>query len=302
MANTSFKGPLFDIVDAALRDCREYRDFRAGRISRAAFCRFLDRMAPVLIGLGVPENDVHFTKRYPRSAENFVQDALEQLVARGVLPTAAYDHAAYRINEEALRCEFDHDRFGTYIYPEESRLLFAIADILRPRCAVFLGSYYGYWAAWAVPAMADDGRAILVDPDPAVAQAARRNLAARRYRGRAEIVAATGEEFLAGSHEQFDLVVIDAELPRTHPDPAQRGKGIYGHLLRASLPRLAQSATLVCHNILLRDHSGDAALERILARNAQELGPFMRAVAEEFPNFTELHSTEGVGVGVRRAH
>ncbi len=43
---------------------------------------------------------------------------------------------------------------------------------------MFLGSYYGYWAAWAVPAVAArGGRVTLVDPDPTACAVARRNFA-----------------------------------------------------------------------------------------------------------------------------
>ena len=72
---------------------------------------------------------------------------------------------------------YDHGPFRTYIYPEEARLLFAIADILRPKAAIFLGSYYGYWARAPLAVIArHGGRAVLVDPDPQAQAVARRNL------------------------------------------------------------------------------------------------------------------------------
>jgi Acetyl-CoA hydrolase/transferase N-terminal domain len=46
----------------------------------------------------------------------------------------------------------------------------------------------------------------------------------------------TGQEFLRACDELFDLVVLDAELPATHPDPAERGKGVYFSLLREGSP------------------------------------------------------------------
>jgi GNAT superfamily N-acetyltransferase len=93
--------------------------------------------------------------------------------------------------------------------------------------------------------------------------------------------------------------VIDAELPRTHPDPELRGKGLYRALLDAALPRFAPTAHVVAHNILLADATGDAVLAEAAARNAGELGPFRALAARELDGFAELASTEGVGVGVR---
>ncbi len=292
-----FSGPLFERVARVFAGCPELALYRDGRLAPDAYHAFVERKAPELIAAGVPAGEVHFAKRIPPAPERFVRDALERLARARILPAAAYDAPAGAL-AAALAARYDHGGLGTYIYPEEGRLLCALADAVRPRNAVFLGSYYGYWAAWAIPSIAArGGRVTLVDPDPRAAAVARRNAA--RYGGAVRVEVTTGARFLAASAEPIDFVVVDAELPRTHPDPDERGKGVYRSLLRAALPHLAPRAYLVAHNVLLADATGDPQLARVVARNLAELGPFCALVAHEFDAFAELASTEGVGVGVR---
>jgi predicted O-methyltransferase YrrM len=290
-------GPIFNAVDQVLHQRQEYIQFRTGVLPRSAFGLFLDGMAEELVAHGVPAADVHFAKRYPHSEETFVDEALSDLVARGMIDTAQYDRALFAATQaEAAR--FDHDGYSTYIYPEEARLLFALTDIVKPRRALFLGSYYGYWASWALPPLLrGGGRAVLVDPDERVHRVARANLAAAGRSHAVELATTTGERFLEETRELFDFVVLDAEGPRDHPDPEQRGKRVYRPLLQHVLPRLAPGALLVCHNILLSDHSGASFFQGVIERNRDELGPFMALAGREFEGFTSYPSTEGVGVG-----
>ncbi|KGW45718.1 putative leucine--tRNA ligase [Burkholderia pseudomallei MSHR684] len=198
MTTVTFSGPIFDLVDGVLRDAPEYRGFRAGAQSRAEFAAFLERVRTQLVGRGVPANDVHFAKRFPVSIDAAVEHAFAELAPMGLAWPAGFPAVCARAAARIGR-GFDHQGLGTYIYPEEGRLLLAIALAFRPRNAVFLGSYYGYWAAWALPAIVACGaRAVLVDPDPRVAEVARRSLA-RLYPGaRVEIVCDTGRALSRG--------------------------------------------------------------------------------------------------------
>lgn len=293
-------GPIFEAIHGALHGRFEYDRFRTGALSRAGFANFLDHSANDLIAGGVPPNDVHFAKRFPRSHENFVHDALAALVDRGLLPHTRYDpkHAAEARHAAA---RYDHAGYATYIYPEEGMLLHAIAEIVQPRRVVFLGSYYGYWACWALPEIVRaGGTAVLVDPDPLVQAVARGNLVAASIAQHVELVVDTGQAYLSRTADLFDLVVLDAEGRRDDPDPSSRGKRVYQPLLAHVLPRMTADALLVCHNILLSDHSGTPFLRGIVARNRDELRTFIDLVGREIDGFTELASTEGVGVGRRR--
>lgn len=293
-------GPVFDIAYSVLKSCPEYEMFRASRISRAEFAAFLDGIAPVLIDAGLPAEDIHFAKRYPPSDVEFVAGRLEYLSRCGVLPSPDYDREWYDQLAAEIRANHYHGPFRTYIYPEEARLLFAFADIVRPKSVAFLGSYYGYWAHAALATIAGHGgHAVLIDPDPRAQEVARRNLERSGLSEAVEVAVATGEEYLAKVSCQFDFVVLDAEGPREHPDPEQRGKAIYGRLMRHALTHMPSGSYLICHNILFEDIADCRYFDRIIMRNREELGPFLALVGREFRQFVECASTEGVGIGVR---
>jgi predicted O-methyltransferase YrrM len=300
MNSSAITGPVYEVAASVLITYEEFRRFRAGELSRAEYCAFLDSVTRVLTAAGLPAEDVEFAKRYPVSEVAFVNDALTDLVDRGIVESATYDADFYDSIRSTLRDTFNHGKFRTYIYPEEARLLFAIADIVRPRAAVFLGSYYGYWAHAATAAIArNGGRVVLVDPDEQAQAVARLNLASSPYRDAVELQTMTGEQYLRNINVEFDLVVLDAEGPRTHPEPEQRGKRVYSSLLRHCLPKMSSRAILVCHNILFHDHSAARFFYQVIARNQDELGAFMNIVRQEF-NFQEYASTEGVGIGSRQ--
>jgi predicted O-methyltransferase YrrM len=292
-------GPLFEIAYSVLKDSPEFQSFRSGKLSRKKYGQLLERLAPELISAGLPAEDIEYAKRFPVSNEQFVDTALNDLVSRGILEKSSYDKELYKILEKELD-SFDHQNSRTYIYPEESLLLFAAADIFKPKNAVFLGSYYGYWAYPAAAAIfRSGGRVSLVDPDQSTQEIARANFSRTNHTKSVEYAVMTGEEFLAQTDQLFDLVVIDAEVPRTHPDPQQRGKGIYYSLLKQSLPHLAPDALLVCHNILFTHFEESDFFESVIKRNHAELDLFLELARKEFPDFTEYTSTEGVGIGRR---
>lgn len=293
-------GPIYDIAHPVLESHTQYHTFVNGG-AREEFSAFLDVIAPELIAAGLPAEDVHFAKRYPQSTKGFVWDALQTLVARGILPHSKYDGEYYKAVNEDMQRYYEHGPFRTYIYPEEARLLFAIADIARPKYVVFLGSYYGYWAHAALFTVArHGGRAVLVDPDPRAQDVARRNLERAGLLDVVNVAVTTGQEYLRQSSEAFDLVVLDAEAPRDYPDPEQRGKAIYAPLLRDAVPKMTPDALLVCHNILFTNLNDCAFLDSVIARNHHELGAFLELVGREFTGLIECTSTEGIGVAKRR--
>ena len=293
-------GPFFDIAYAVLKDSPEFQLFRSGGLSRKQYAELIERLAPELIAAGLPAEDVEYAKRYPASNAEFVLSALNDMVSRGILEKSSYDEEFYKTLEKQMR-SFDHHDSQTYIYPEESLLLFAVADIIKPKNAVFLGSYYGFWAYPAAAAIfRSGGKIVLVDPDERTQEIARSNFSKTDFAAGIEYAVMNGEEFLDQTDKLFDFVVIDAEGPRTHPDPGQRGKRVYYSLLKNSLPHLAESAVLACHNILLEHFDESDFFKQRIERNYDELNPFLELASKEFPDFTEYLSTEGVGIGKRQ--
>jgi predicted O-methyltransferase YrrM len=284
-------GPIYDLIESVM--CRA-----PPAESRAAQ---VDAAARALVAAGLPLNDVPFVKRMPADRRAIVRDIYADLIARGVVRDERVDDSMLDAIERGAAA-YDHGGRRTFIYPEEGRLLAALVDGLRPLRAVFLGSYYGYWARFAWEGLrAAGGQAVLVDPDPEVCAIARRNVAAAGLEATVEVVVATGQDYLAaGSPGPIELLVIDAEVQRDHPVPGIRGKGIYAVLLAAAVPHLGDDAILACHNILFADATGDPAFEAIIERNRTELAAFMDLAQREF-DFVEYPTTEGVGIGRRRA-
>jgi predicted O-methyltransferase YrrM len=291
-------GPVYDTIHQTLRDKPEYQQFRHGLLSPQAFHALVDGSAAELVAKGALVGDLPFVKRLPSQQARIVAEILDDLFARGMLPTHTLDpHQLVRASELAMT--YHHGPFKTYIYPEEGLLLAALAAICRPTNVIFLGAYYGYWAQWLIPTVAENGgRITLVDPDERSCAVATRNILSSSHADAVQVVIAPGEDHLAGSGEFYDFVVLDAENPRDHLDPQLRGKGVYASLLRACLPRMTEDAVLVCHNILFADSTRDPAFDGIIERNHQELGPFMQLTHEAF-SFFEYATTEGVGVGRR---
>ena len=158
-------GTVFAAAHAALGQSPLYRSFRADGGSRADFIRLVESHAEDLEAAGVPGPGLPFMKRFPRNPRAYVVQVLADLHRRGILPAASCD--ALRLEQtERMMAGYVHGPFRTFIYPEEGLLLAAIADIASPRNAIFLGSYYGYWAHWAIPAIvAAGGKVTLVDPN-----------------------------------------------------------------------------------------------------------------------------------------
>jgi len=286
-------GPVYAAVEAVLQGQPGYAQCRIERFDQQGWEALVDRAADALLAAGLPGADLKFMKRIPPDRDGLVQRILEDLKRRqlvsGRVPEAVEGPPAY-----------DHGGYRTFIYPEEGQLLGAIASAARPRRAAFLGSYYGYWASFAIPHIVNGGgRVVLVDPDPAVGAVARRNVVRLAHEHAVEVITSTGEDYARRTDQVFDLVVIDAELPRDHPVPELRGKGVYRSLLEAILPRLSDDCLLVCHNILVSDWTGDPGFSAVIERNHEELGPFLALAAQHF-DFVEYGTTEGVGVGRRR--
>jgi len=289
-------GTVFAAAQTALQHLPGYRSFSAGTGARGDYLGLVQSQADALMAAGVPRGDLPFIKRFPRHARDCAEIILADLHKRGLVHTTTYDKGLLGQTEENMT-GFDHGAFKTYIYPEEGLLLAMIAGVTTPRDAIFLGSYYGYWAHWAIPTIvARGGRVTLVDPNPKCCAVALSNLVYNGHGAAVRVIESRGEDFLRTTSDLFDLCVLDAENPRDHPDPEQRGKRVYHSLMKDCLPRLRQNALLVCHNILFSDKTGDPAFTDIIARNRDELGRFCRLVSDHFDPFVEYRTTEGVGI------
>lgn len=283
------------ILDA-LAGTPAFDRWREGLVDRRAYTAALDGLLGCPARAGLTDNQVALSARMRWRPGEAVAEALDACVAAGLVPTSAYDTDRFCAERERIEGAWDHGGRTTFIFPEEAQLLFALADLVRPRRVAVLGSYYAYWAVWALagsgPAME---HAVLLDVDPAVNALAAANLAALGFDGAVDVVTDDAVAYMARTDERFDLLVLDAEAP-PDAEPRLRGKAIYGPIAEAALPRLRPGGLLVVHNVLLDDLVAHPYFEGLVAHNRAELDEFLGRVAAACPRSVHVPTTEGVGV------
>ncbi len=179
-----------------------------------------------------------------------VATVLAGLHERGMLPTTAYDEAAFDRLRAAVRQHFDVP--WTSITPVMERLLFAICAIKQPRAAVCLGVFCGNTLVWNVGALTGPGQCATADVIvgsevvPQHVELARRNFAA--IGAVADIRLEDGHDTVQSLAQPIDLLYLDATGPQDHPNERHRGKRIYSSLLETAYPHLADGAIIVAHD------------------------------------------------------
>jgi predicted O-methyltransferase YrrM len=291
------EGTLSEFILDRLRRFDFYRDFANGAISREHFYRDLLRHEDKLRALGLPVDLVRYASRmYPDDRE-CVRCILEDLHSRGLIPTPRYDLEAFDAYRCTIRARFAHGCYGTAIFPEEERLIFALAQIHRPRRLIALGSYYGYWAIWALPAIRDSGgQAILIDLDPQVCALAWRNLRRMGFADCAVVDVADAIEYLRCSPDSYAIALLDAEGAADHPDPSRRGKNIYYPIARELAGRMETAGLLICHNIILKPLVEDPVVDRDIAYHRDAYRAFLPFVREWSGSHAEYETTQGIGI------
>lgn len=289
-------GTAHAVIDTALRNHVEYRNFRDGLMSREDYSRWVESQFDELTELGLNRDKQNLSTRLPADDHACVTNALATLAADGVVAGSEYSRKEFEEFAEAVAEKWDHGDRTTFIFPEEARLLFAMAHQVRPRNAVFLGSYYGYWAIWALPAVAAaGGRMTLVDVDPDVMALAERNIAALGYAHLVDFVVADATEY-ARTLSDVDLCVLDAEGPLDAPDPDLRDKAIYYPHTRAVSHALPEGALLVAHNVLLENLTDNSYFAGRIANNTAQFAKWTAHLDEYYDAHRVFPTSEGVGV------
>jgi predicted O-methyltransferase YrrM len=293
-------GTAYQLICHCLAALPEFQLFRAGGLSREEFQGVIDQCRADDWGLN--EDQLNLATRLPVDEATAVAEFTRTLVADLALPAAHYSAEEFGRWRASVESHFDHGPNLTYIFPEEAHLLFVLAQLRQPRSAVFLGSYYGYWAIWAMPAIAAaGGTAVLIDPDPKVLELSWANLQKFGYADRCRFICEDAAAYLDREPHQYDLAVLDAEGPPASGPPEYRGKAIYHPLTVSVTPRLRPHGLLVAHNILLANLSENAYFKRKIEKNNHQFAEFLPYLDLHYDVQRQFPTTEGVGVFRRAA-
>jgi len=290
-------GPVSDHLQAALSEVPVYRDYRDGKISRDQYVEGLEANAEEIeTQLAARGHWRMLASRYPADFDQQAEEIFSALLAEGFVSERPATAPFEAFRRKALAA-YDHGENRTFIHPDEARLVYFLSMAKKPRRMIAIGSYYGYWAIWAMPGVqAAGGQALLIDPNPAVCALAEKNFKALGFGPfttvRAQKAEALFDEMAAG----IDMVLLDAAGGKDSPDPAYHGKGIYAFMAEGVYDKMSPGALLAVHNDYL-PHVGANRLSRaFLERAAKPLERFHAFCQSRFRKCHVAPTPDGFGV------
>ena len=175
---------------------------------------------------------------------------IKYLTDNNIIPACENMYGGFDSYRQHIRENYDHGEFFTCIYPEDERLLYAAAKITQPKNMFVAGSYYGYFAIWAMKTIAENGgTAVLSDVDAEVCELAKANFERLGYGKNTEVCCEDASSLLSRRTEPIDMLVLDATGRHDDPRPEYRGKRIYGAFLKDAKRLLAKGSVIVIHNM-----------------------------------------------------
>lgn len=251
---------------------------------------------------GCPKDQVNkwiFYARIQQDEKTFVEAFLRGYFNTLDADMKEYDEEYTAYLNSILSADFS-THYKTFIYPEESRLLYYLTRVLRPRKVLVLGSYFGFWASFCVSAMSKyfHGQIDLFDVDADVSTVSKQLFTSVLPNCGVDVNFYNSNilDDVSDLGSNYDLVILDAETPLDHPDPELRDKAIYAPLIRQVIPHLSTDSVLVAHNILFSDQTGIPELSAKAEYNRQNMGGFMELMKERATFSVEVPTTEGVGI------
>lgn len=277
-----------------------YLPYKDGLISREDYYREIMKYKDEIVDNLLTEDQLHLSSRFPLSEEDLIDEILNDLKQSGAIKSTSYPKDEFESYRALIYSDFNHGGYSTFIFPEEERIAFALSHIVKPSSAILLGSYYGYWGIWIMPAIkASGGVAFFVDQDKDVCQVASTNLESLGFSSCSDVIATEGTDYLDGldgADNQFDFVVLDAEGSSNCKDPDFRGKAVYYPLVKACLSHIRQDSVLLCHNILLENILDDSYFKHKISRNMSEFAKFFDLLKSNFWFAASYSTTEGIGI------
>ena len=274
-------GTMYDNVIAAAGQLPFVRDYFQGKIDKDTFRDEVLKNRDLLVSLGLDEPLVRIFSRFPNNEKDASERMLNTMHSTGMIESCKFDEQGYLSWKYLILQKFAHlpDRY-TSIFPEETRVAYALSKALHPRNIFVAGSYYGYLSVWLIPGIAPNGRMVCSDIDPDVCLVAERNMKALGVSDRVDIKCEDAETLLKKGKVPVDLFVLDAIGKRSNHEPQYRGKAIYFPLIKAALPRLHNRSFVLAHNA---------------DKDSVDLSAFFKVVGKA-GFFMLLNTTDNIGI------
>ena len=274
-------GRSWDIYEKILNKYDFFNDFRAGKLSKDEYKAKMEENKEDIIAAGIGNYDFF---RMSRSVANNgeVIAMLEDFVSQGGFADINYGEEEFRNFYDIIHPNYDDGGFVTAIFPEDELFMYAAAKLTSPKTMFVAGSYFAYWAIWAMEAIkSNGGTCTLSDINPDVMRVAESNMKKFGFADNVVFTTDDAEKLLLSGDEPIDLLALDATGAWNDPRPTHRGKILYSTLLAAARHRLHSGSIIVIHN---------------LERELQELSPLIEQLDEISSAKTELICFNGLGL------
>lgn len=184
-------------------------------------------------------------------------------------------------------------RPGMQVSPNEGKLLYCLAKIVRAKRVLEIGTFIGYSSLWLTRALPKDGMLLTLEYDPKHAKIARKHLDASEVGNKVTVIEGKAlesiDKIIREPEISFDLVFIDA------------AKNEYADYLEKVKNFVPEGGLVIGDNSLLfgamagrkPDHVSDAAVKSMSKFNK------MLADSDEFEGIL-IPTEEGLTIGRRR--
>jgi predicted O-methyltransferase YrrM len=198
-----------------------------------------------------------------------IEKMTDYLIQKNIISSCEDMYDGFDEYRKDIYEKYNHGEFFTCIYPEDERLLYAVAKIFQPKNAFIAGAYYGYFVIWAMKTIKENnGMFVLSDVDNEVCELAKHNFEKLGYANNAKIYCEDAEKLLLSRTEPLDMLVLDATGRGDDPRPDYRGKRIYAAFLRAAKHLLKQGSVIVIHNMEPENPEMKPLVDELKAINA----------------------------------
>lgn len=284
-------------INDKLKSYRWYNNFISNKLNRDDYLKVLLKHAAELRLMGLNDDQIHLSTRFPFSHEEKVDQILEDLCQRKVISSIEYPKQKFEEFFQRVSQDFEHGDYTTYIFPEEARLLYALTYITKPNTIVFLGSYYGYWAIWSLDVLKEfGGKAYLIDIDSKVLMLAKQNMRKFNLDSLVNYINEDAIQFMSREKILHDFLVIDPEGPKLGHDPDLLDKAIYYPMVKAADKHLTDNGIILCHNILLTNPISDEYFNKKISYNYGQFTKLLPYMQNNYNICAWYDTTEGVGI------